>query len=99
MAVQTPAGSEIRLDFDRKPFYTTLEVATILGISDTTVLQRIHDQELFAVQVGKRLYRIPLGALLQFLGARPSIRRSADPHARVDAKRDDPQDGAEHRER
>lgn len=69
-AVKDPAGR----DFARKPFYTPAEVARILKISDRTVLERIHRQELYAVQLGPRLYRIPLGALLQFLGAPPEIK-------------------------
>ena len=84
------------LDFERKPFYSTGDVAKIAGISDTTVLARIHAGELFAVQLGPRLFRIPLGALLQFLGGTPSIRRSIDPRAKVNVKTDDAHDGAEH---
>ena len=66
----------MNLDFERKPFYTPAEVAELLGISDQTVLERIHEGQLFAVQLGPRLYRIPLGSVLQFLGAPPSITRT-----------------------
>src|SRR5258708_14360683 len=94
MATEAPNAPS--LDFERKPFYSTVDVAKIAGISDTTVLARIHSGELFAVQLGPRLYRIPLGALLQFLGGAPSIRKSADQRAKVNAKTGDPHDAAEH---
>src|SRR5258708_1967733 len=94
--MSTEARSVPSLDFERKPFYSTVDVAKIAGISDTTVLARIHSRELFAIQLGPRLYRIPLGALLQFLGGAPSIRKSADRRAKVNAKTDDPRDAAEH---
>lgn len=96
MAIETPVADAPPLDFERKPFYSVLDVADILGISDTTVLARIHADELFAIQLGPRLYRIPLGALLQFMGAAPSIRRSINPRAMVNATTDDPHDSAEH---
>ena len=44
MAIDTRARQAIALDFERKPFYSTAEVAHILGISDETVRSRIEDQ-------------------------------------------------------
>ncbi|MHB8630669.1 MAG: hypothetical protein ACYC9W_01930 [Candidatus Limnocylindria bacterium] len=67
-----------------------------MGISDQTVMQRIHDGELYAARLGPRLYRTPLGALLQFVGAPPEIRWTRTPEAHVDARTDDPEDAAEH---
>lgn len=96
MATRISTRPESALDFERKPFYSPAEVAKILSISDQTVLERIHEGRLFAVQLGVRLYRIPLGALLQFMGAQPSIRRSVNPQTQVNRKTDDPQDAAEH---
>ncbi len=96
MAARTPARAPGRLDFKRKPFYTPAEVAQILQVSDQTVLERIHEGSLFAVRVGPRLLRIPLGAVLQFLGERPEIHWTRDPTMRVDSKHDRAQDAAEH---
>lgn len=96
MVVDVRTRGSVALDFERKPFYTPAEVGRITGISDQTVLDRIHDGQLYAARLGARLYRIPLGALLQFLGAPPEIRWARDPEAHVDAKTDDPEDAAEH---
>ena len=96
MATRRRAQVGIELDFERKPFYSPAEIAEILGISDQTVLERIHQAQLFAVRLGPRLYRIPLGSLLQFLGVPPAITRTRRPDAAVDAERDDSQDADEH---
>lgn len=78
----------------RKAFYTPADVAKILSVSDQTVLTRIHEGDLFAVRVSPRVYRIPLGALLQFLGARPRIRRRS--RQDVDVMAEDEALGLEH---
>ncbi|HLZ48104.1 MAG TPA: helix-turn-helix domain-containing protein [Candidatus Limnocylindria bacterium] len=96
MTVDIRSPGAAVLDFERKPFYTPAEVSRIVGISDQTVMQRIHDGELYAARLGPRLYRIPLGALLRFVGAPPEIRWLRDPEAHVDARTDDPEDAAEH---
>ena len=75
--------------FVKKPFYTPLEVAKILEISDQAVLDRIHDDRLGAVQLGPRLYRIPLGALMQYLGVKPTIIWTSKPNLIDDAVRDE----------
>lgn len=98
MAIDTRARQAIALDFERKPFYSPAEVAHILGISDETVRKRIEDQTLYAVHVGPRLLRIPLAALMLFLGEPARVRRSRDPRARIDALTDDLPDLAEHTE-
>ncbi|MEK7862014.1 MAG: helix-turn-helix domain-containing protein [Chloroflexota bacterium] len=97
MAAGTHARRSVAIDFERKPFYTPTEVSRIVGISDQTVMQRIHDGQLYAARLGPRLYRIPLGALLQFVGAPPEIRWTRHPEANVDARTDDPEDAAEHK--
>jgi excisionase family DNA binding protein len=84
---QGAAWQRVAFDFERKPFYTPAEVSQIADISDQTVLQRIHDGELYAARLG-RLFRVPLGALLQFLGAPPEIRWTRNPEAHVDARTD-----------
>ncbi|TMF62184.1 MAG: helix-turn-helix domain-containing protein, partial [Chloroflexi bacterium] len=37
--------------FERKAFYSPAEVARILGVSDQTVLDLVHEDRLFAVQI------------------------------------------------
>jgi hypothetical protein len=64
------------LGVERKPFYTTAEVAQIMAMSDQNVLDRIHlpadhAQHLYAVALGPRTYRIPIGALAQLAGIPP----------------------------
>lgn len=73
------------LGVERKPFYTTAEVARILGVSDQTILDRIHlpaddPRYLYALPLGPRTYRVPIGALAQLLGIKPQI--SVAKHAR-----------------
>ena len=86
----------VAFDFERKAFYTPAEVASILRISDQTVLQRIHEGDLYAVRLGPRLYRVPLGSLMQFLGHPPRITRRVHANARVDPRSDRPKEAAEH---
>lgn len=62
-------------EFEKKAFYAPTEIAKILGISTQTVLDRIHDGSLYGVRISPRIYRVPLGALMQFLGEPPRIRR------------------------
>ena len=91
-AKQRPA---VALEFTRKAFYSPAEVAQILAISDQTVLQRIHEGQLYALRLGPRLFRIPLGSLMQFLGEPPHIKRTYR-RGHVDSRTDRPQDAAEH---
>src|SRR2546428_10168062 len=81
--------------FERKAFYSPAEMSRILGVSDQTVLDLIHRDRLFAVQVGPRLYRIPLGSFMQFLGVPARIRWTRRPDAVIDASEDDELDRAE----
>jgi excisionase family DNA binding protein len=54
-----------------KRFYTPHEVATLLSVSPTTVMSRIHDGTLPAVRVSERIYRIPVPAFERFVSTRP----------------------------
>ena len=83
MALRQTLKTADTFAFEKKAFYSPAEVARILGVSDQTVLDRIHDDKLFAVQLSARIYRIPLAALLQFLGLPPEIRRVVRPNAKV----------------
>lgn len=78
MATQVRPKRALRreLEFARKPFYSPSEVAQILGISTQSVLDRIHDGTLYAIRLSPRIYRIPLGGLLQFLGEPSRIART-----------------------
>lgn len=76
------------LGIARKPFYTVGEVAAIVGVSDQTILDRIHTpaddpRYLYAVALGPRTYRIPVGALSQLVGIAPRITFGKTP-ARID---------------
>lgn len=63
------------LEFEKKAFYAPAEIAKLLGISTQTVLDRIHDGSLYGVRISPRIYRVPLGGLMQFLGEPPRIKR------------------------
>jgi excisionase family DNA binding protein len=56
---------------ETKRFYTPQEVATLLGVSSTTVMSRIHEGVLPAVRVSDRIYRIPVPAFERFVSTRP----------------------------
>jgi hypothetical protein len=78
------------LGVERKPFYTTAEVADILAMSDQNVLDRIHlpadhPQHLYAVALGPRTYRIPIGALAQLVGIPPRATIGKHPRRIEDA--------------
>ena len=53
-------------------FYTPQEAADILGVSPTTVMNRIHDGALPAVRVSDRVYRIPVAAFERFVSTTPA---------------------------
>lgn len=80
------------LGIERKPLYTTAEVARILKMSDQHVLDRIHapagdPQHLYAIALGPRTYRIPIGALAQLLGIPPRTEVKDRPRRVEDAVR------------
>lgn len=82
------------LGIERKPFYTTAEVARIMKISDQSVLDRIHlsandPRHLYAVALGPRTYRIPVGALAQLVGIPPRTTVGKHPRRIDDAIRDE----------
>jgi excisionase family DNA binding protein len=54
-----------------KRFYTPQEVASLLGVSPTTVMSRIHEGALPAVRVSDRIYRIPVPAFERFASTEP----------------------------
>ena len=87
------------IHFERKPFYSPSEVAVILGVSAQTVRDWIHDDRLFAVRLSERLYRIPLGALLQKLGHPARIRHEDRTGRASDDRADARRLAAEHRPR
>lgn len=50
--------------FDRKPYYSPTELAQQVGVSHDKILDMIHSGALFAVKLGPKTYRVPLGAAL-----------------------------------
>ncbi len=82
------------LGIERKPFYTTAEVARVMTISDQSVLDRIHlpanhPQHLYAIALGPRTYRIPIGALAQLVGIPPRTTIGKHPRRVDDLIRDE----------
>lgn len=79
----------------RKPFYTVAEVAAIVGVSDQTILDRIHaaaddPRYLYAVALGPRTYRIPVGAVSQLVGIEPRITFGSTPRRIDEGARGEP---------
>lgn len=56
----------------QKRFYTPAEVADLLNVSSTTVMNRIHRGALPAVRVSERIYRIPVPAFERFVSTTPA---------------------------
>lgn len=52
----------------RKAFYSPGEVAGFLDVSTDTILNYIHAEKLFAIQLSARTYRIPQRAVARLLG-------------------------------
>lgn len=50
--------------FERKAFYSPLEVAQLASLSTSTILNYIRAGKLYAVRLSERTYRIPLGAVI-----------------------------------
>ena len=50
-----------------KAFYSPTEVGELLGVTSDTVLNYIHEDKLFAIQLSQRTYRIPQRELARIL--------------------------------
>lgn len=78
---------KVKVEFERKPFYSPREFAAIAGIDPSTVLDHIHAGKLYAVKVSDRIYRIPLGTVMTKLHpelvGEPRFRKSRNPEARA----------------
>lgn len=92
MRTHTAPATLEELGIPRKPFYTPAEVAAHLGVSDQHILDLIHTpagdpRHVYAVALGPRTYRIPVGALSQLVGIVPEIRIGKRPRRIGDAVR------------
>ncbi len=78
-------------EFVRKPFYSPRELAALIDVDPTTVMDHIHAGKIHAVQISERIYRIPLATVVSTLYpeevGEPVFRRSRDPAARSRADR------------
>lgn len=55
------------VEFEKKPFYSPREFATLVGVDPSTVMDWIHRELLFALQLGPKTYRIPLAVVMRRL--------------------------------
>lgn len=55
--------------FERKPFYSPTEFARLIDVDPSTVLDWIHRDQLFALKLGPKTYRIPLATVMSRLNA------------------------------
>lgn len=63
------------IEFEKKPFYSPTEFATLVGVDPSTVMDWIHREQLFALHLGPKTYRIPLAVVMRRLNpevAKPS---------------------------
>ena len=63
--------AELRLD---RPFYSPADVAALIQVHPSTILNYIHEGRLYAVRLSERTYRIPARAVAKLLApdqARP----------------------------
>jgi excisionase family DNA binding protein len=90
--------AELRLD---RPFYSPAEVARLVGVHPSTILNYIHEGRLSAVRLSERTYRIPARAVAKLLAperVRPARVRER-PDGRVDVDAFDRELGREHTRR
>lgn len=62
------APSPEAVDLLTKSFYAPSEVAKLASLSNSTILNYIHDGRLAAVKLSERTYRIPRKAVIRLLG-------------------------------
>ncbi len=68
-----------------KAFYSPSEVAALVSLSRSTILNYIHEGRIAAVQLSERTYRIPRKAVIRMLElSAPPPERHEDPDAPVD---------------
>jgi excisionase family DNA binding protein len=67
MILETPLTAESGADL-RKSFYSPAEVAALVGVSSSTILNYIHAGNLPAVRLSERTFRIPRKAVIVLLG-------------------------------
>jgi excisionase family DNA binding protein len=68
MAIASSSPSEELLGLLRKAFYSPGEVAELASVSNSTILNYIHEGKLASVKLSERTYRIPRKAVIRFLG-------------------------------
>lgn len=79
------ASSGEAVDLLTKPFYAPSEVAQLASLSNSTILNYIHQGRLAAVKLSERTYRIPRKAVIRLLGLEaPAPIVSERPDATVD---------------
>jgi hypothetical protein len=83
VAIETQARTAENYAFTKKPFYSPKEVARIVGCSDQHILNAIEDDKLFALKISPRITRVPLNALMRYLGAPEDISRMIKPDHEV----------------
>lgn len=77
------------LQFPTKPFYSPAEVAHILDVSDTHVVNLINSGAVEAVRVSPRIIRISYGTLMRLIGQPLPMRREPMSQAEAEAMRDE----------
>jgi hypothetical protein len=69
-----------QLDFEKKAFYTPGEISSLLHVHPSTVRDWIRTGRLFACHLSERVYRVPLGSLMEILGEHEEVvRRDLSP--------------------
>lgn len=67
MALADTPSAEL-LELLPKPFYSPSEVAALASLSNSTILNYIHEGRIAAVRLSERTYRIPRKAVIRLLG-------------------------------
>ncbi|HEY8657096.1 MAG TPA: hypothetical protein VIN34_10225 [Candidatus Limnocylindria bacterium] len=57
----------VMVEFEKKPFYSPREFARLVAVDPSTVMDWIHRELLFALQLGPKTYRIPLAVVMRRL--------------------------------
>lgn len=84
MAIASAPPADL-LEQLHKAFYSPGEVAELASLSNSTILNYIHDGRLAAVKLSERTYRIPRKAVIRLLGLdAPAPIVTTDPTQTVD---------------
>lgn len=78
------------VEFEKKALYSPTEFAALIDVHPSTVMDWIHRDQLFALRLGPKTYRIPLAVVMRRLdpeGTKPTRVQIDRSELRADARK------------